>query len=67
MFYMDIEYKQCLMMPGFTIEGIIKKENSHDMDKETVKLLVQFYNEANNFKIPRVGNLVLIPVIKRPT
>lgn len=64
---MEIEFKPCLLMPGHTLEGIIKRENRHDMDKETVKILVGYYNEKNNFKIPRVGESVLIPVIKRPT
>lgn len=62
---MEIEFKTCLMMPGFTLEGIIKKENSHDIDKETVKLLVHYYNEKNNSKIPRAGESVLIPIIKK--
>jgi len=64
---MEIEFKQCLMMPGFTIEAIIKKENQHNIDKELVKVLVQYYNKANNFKVPRAGQSVLIPIIKRPT
>jgi hypothetical protein len=62
---MNLEFKKCLMMSGYTIEGVIRRENSHDMDKNVVKLLVEEYNKANNYKIPKVGDIVLIPVIKK--
>lgn len=59
-----IEYKKILMLPGYTITSIIKRENKHDMCKEEVNDLMILYNIKNNFKIPHAGDIVEIPVKK---
>lgn len=62
---MEVEYKRVLMMPGYTIEGIIKRENNHDMSKEDVKEFMLLYNAKNDSKIPIVGQSVFIPIKKK--
>ena len=61
---MDVEYKKVLMMPGYTISAIIRRENRHDMSIEEVKDLMVYYNLRNDFKIPRAGDIVEIPIKK---
>lgn len=61
---MSVEYKKVLMMPGYTISAIIRRENRHDMSKEEVKDLMVLYNLRNNFKIPHAGDVVEIPTKK---
>ena len=52
-------------MSGYTIEGIIKRENFHDMNKETLTILMEIYNIENNSKVPIAGTSVKIPIIKK--
>lgn len=48
-----------------TIEGVIRLHNSHAMSDKVAKVFMQFYNTKNGQVVPKVGDLVFIPVDER--
>lgn len=50
-------------MSGYTIEGVIRRENNHAISKEEVRELMSIYNVENGTKVPTVGTSVKVPVL----
>ena len=56
-----ITFEPFLFMPGMTINAVIRSKNAY-VTGEKLDELVKLFNEANDFKIPRVGQNFKIPV-----
>jgi hypothetical protein len=48
--------------PSETIGAIIKKYNSHSMDRQVLSDLLELYNIMNGFTLPHPGDRVMIPL-----
>lgn len=58
-----ITYKPFLFMPGMTIEAAIRFHNSY-VHGNTLKELMDKFNEINGLRAPRAGESFLIPVME---
>lgn len=59
-----IKYENHLMLPGHTITGAIKLYNKYDLNKTQMDELLDMYNILNEYKTPKVGQTVKIPVME---
>lgn len=57
-----MEYKEHIFGPGETIKGIIRKYNRQTPDTEIFETLWKAFCEANELKVPRVGDMFKIPL-----
>ena len=59
------EIVRVLFMPGHTIEGVVKKENKHDVSTEELSALMERYAQINGLAVPVVGQSAQIPILQR--
>jgi hypothetical protein len=48
-------------MPGHTINAIVRAKNFY-VEGEKLEELIQLFNEANDFEVPKLGKSYLVPV-----
>lgn len=53
---------QHMFMPQETIIGAIKHYNNYQVSKEDVETLMHEFNNLNNARIPKPGEVFLIPL-----
>lgn len=56
---------QHVFMPTETINGIIKKENLHNVTPFELEMLLSYFNEMNGRQVPKPGRPYAIPILDR--
>lgn len=56
-----MDYVNHLFMPGYTLEGVIRKVVRHDLPKAEVLRYVAVFNEINGYPVIRPGVSYRIP------
>lgn len=54
-----------MLMSGHTIEGVIKRENKHDVTPGEMKILIIAFNHLNGKMVPKMGIPTKIPILQR--
>ena len=54
-----------MLMPGQTIQGVIKQFNLYEVTKEEAQLLIGLFKDINGDKNFKPGERVYIPILER--
>ena len=60
-----LQVKQHCLMPGQTINAVIKKFNLQDVSTEELKILVDSFKNYNTQNVFKPGMTIFVPILER--